>query len=530
MDNDSLLHQYKNAVDTSSIFSKADVGGLITYVNKLFCDITGYDESELLGKNHSILRHPDMPAKVFESMWKTISSGNIWQGVVKNKKKDGTSYYVNSTIYPIKDEDGKILEYISIRQDITEVIKNKKLLAFYSTDQVTQLPNRQKLLEKLNSNSSQLMSIILDIKDMSLLNELYGEETGDEILYKISLLLKEYIANDNVTLYKLPVDQYLILVEDKNLFDKYKSLIEFTFLSEDNFIVNDIVINFTIGVAYGAEELLSQTSLALKEAKKRHKGFYVYDKIIDAKELHIKNIKQLTTFKEALEDGRIEPFLQPIVDAHSHITMKYEALARVIDNTGNILETKDFLDIARKSSFFNSFTKQILQKSFAISTQADVEVSINLTYENIHSTELLNYIETRLKMHTGPKITFEILESEEIEDYVVLNNFIKMAKGYGALIAIDDFGSGYSNFSHLLKFDADFIKIDGSIINNVETDDNAKMILSLIVAYAKMANIKTVAEYVSSKEIADIVTQAGVDLLQGYHFGKAENVIHYNLY
>ncbi len=87
MDNDSLLHQYKNAVDTSSIFSKADVGGLITYVNKLFCDITGYDESELLGKNHSILRHPDMPAKVFESMWKTISSGNIWQGVVINKKK-----------------------------------------------------------------------------------------------------------------------------------------------------------------------------------------------------------------------------------------------------------------------------------------------------------------------------------------------------------------------------------------------------------------------------------------------------------
>ncbi|MDD2357334.1 MAG: EAL domain-containing protein [Thiovulaceae bacterium] len=530
MDNDSLLYQYKDAVDASSIFSKTGVDGRITYVNERFCKITGYSKNELLGRNHSILRHPDMPAKVFESMWKTISSGNIWQGVIKNKKKDGTSYYVNSTIYPIKDEEGKILEYISIRQDITEVIKNKKLLAFYSTDQVTLLPNRQKLLEKLNNNSTELMSIILDIKDMSLINELYGEEIGDEILYKVSLLLKEYIANDNVTLYKLPVDQYLILVEDKNLFEKYRSLIEFTFLSEDNFIVNDIVINFTIGIAYGLQELLSQTSLALKEAKKRHKGFYVYDKIIDTKELHLRNIRQLTTFKEALEDGRIEPFLQPIVDAHSHVIIKYEALARVIDNTGNILETKDFLDIARKSSSFNSFTKQILQKSFAISMQAQVQISVNLTYENIHSTELFNYIETRLKMHTGPKITFEILESEEIEDYEVLNNFIKMVKNYGAQIAIDDFGSGYSNFSHLLKFDADFIKIDGSIINNIETDDNAKMILSLIVAYAKMANIKTIAEYVRSQEIADIVTEAGVDLLQGYRFGKAENVIHYNLY
>ena len=526
---DSILHQYKDAVDVSSIFSKTDTKGNITYVNKRFCDISGYAKDELLGQNHSILRHPDMPSKLFESIWETITQGNIWQGVIKNRKKDGSSYYVNSTICPIKDEYGTILEYISIRQDITEIVKNKQLLELYSKDPITKLPNRQKLLEKLNENTHDLMSIIFDINNMSLLNELYGEEIGDTILYEVSLLLQRYIVNDGATLYKLPADQYLILVEDNNLFSKYKSLIEFTFLAEDNFIVNDIIINFTIGVAYGSQELLNHTSLALKEAKKRRKGFYIYDKLFDTKELHIKNNEQLERFKEALIDGRIEPFLQPIVDANSHMIIKYEALARVIDVTGDILETKDFLDIARKSSYFNNFTKQILQKSFTISMQAEVEISINLTYENIHSTELFNYIETRLKMHTGPKITFEILESEEIEDYTVLNKFITMAKSYGAYIAIDDFGSGYSNFSHLLKFDADFIKIDGSIISSVETDKNAQMILSLIVAYAKMANITTIAEYVSSKEIADIVTLAGVDLLQGYHFGKAETPTHYNL-
>jgi predicted signal transduction protein with EAL and GGDEF domain len=247
------------------------------------------------------------------------------------------------------------------------VIKTKELLESYLQDQITQLPNRQKLLEKLTENSNELMSIILDIKDMALLNELYGEEIGDRILHEVSLVLQRYIANDDATLYKLLADQYLILVEDENLFRKYRSLIEFTFLAEDNFIVNDIIINFTIGVAYGSQELLSHTSLALKEAKKRRMGFYIYDKLIDTKELHIKNIKQLATFKEALKDGRIEPFLQPIVDAHSHMVIKYEALARIIDNAGNILETKDFLDIARKSIFFNNFTKQILQKSFTIS-------------------------------------------------------------------------------------------------------------------------------------------------------------------
>jgi PAS domain S-box-containing protein len=267
MENNSILLQYKNAVDTSSIFSKTDVQGVINYVNERFCNITGYSESEIIGQKHSILRHPDMPAKVFETMWQTITKGDVWQGVVKNRKKDGTSYYVNSTIYPIKDENGEILEYISIRQDITEVIKNKKLLAFYSTDQLTQLPNRQKLLEKLNANPNNLMSIIVDIKNMTLINELYGEEIGDEIILKVSQMLKEYILDDNVTLYKLPADQYLILVENENLFNKYLSLVEFTFLTEGNFIVNNILISFTIGVAYGSE-LLSQTSFALKEAKK----------------------------------------------------------------------------------------------------------------------------------------------------------------------------------------------------------------------------------------------------------------------
>jgi len=498
-------------------------------VNDKFCDITGYSREELIGRTHAIIKDAKNPISLYKDIWTTISNGKVWSGIVKNRKKDGSSYYVNSTIYPIKEDNGKILEYISIRQDVMEFIRSQKLLEVYSTDSKTQLPNRQKLNERLKISMDAFMSILLDIKDFSIINELYGESMGDKVLFEIALKLKSYLTNEGVNLYKLDSDSYLILVDDKKLFSKYDSLIEFTFLCEDNFIINDIVVSFNIGVAYGSDALLSNSFSALKEAKKTKNRFFVYSDKNNTKELYQENLKKFDDFKDALINNRIEPFFQPIVDAQSEEVVKYESLARIIDRDGKIIAVADFLGIAEKSSFFENFTRQMIQKIFAISSSSNKEVTINLTYENISSKELVRYIENRLKAHKGPKITFELLESEEISDYSVLENFVDMVKGYGSLIAIDDFGTGYSNFVHLIKFKADFIKIDGSIISNLEHDENNKLILSILIEYAKKNNIKIIAEYVSSPEIAKIVKELGVDLLQGYHYGKAENAKYYNL-
>jgi PAS domain S-box-containing protein len=123
MQNISLLEQYKNAVDRSSIVSKTDIRGRITYANDKFCAISGYTQKELLGKPHSIVRHPDMPKSAFRDMWATILEKKPWFGIVKNKKKDGGEYIVEVTINPILSHDGKIEEFIAIRNDITSVIK-----------------------------------------------------------------------------------------------------------------------------------------------------------------------------------------------------------------------------------------------------------------------------------------------------------------------------------------------------------------------------------------------------------------------
>jgi len=124
--NGKLLEQYKHVVDRSAIVSKTDKHGIITYVNDRFCEITGYTMDELLGKPHNIIRHPDMSAEIFREMWATILAKNPWYGIVKNRKKDGSSYYVDTVINPIVDCDGEIIEFIGIRYDVThlETMKN----------------------------------------------------------------------------------------------------------------------------------------------------------------------------------------------------------------------------------------------------------------------------------------------------------------------------------------------------------------------------------------------------------------------
>lgn len=120
-----LLNEYKRALDESSIVSKTDTRGIITYVNQRFCDISGYRSEELLGQPHNIIRHPEFPSEVFAELWKTIKGKKVFHGIIRNRKKTGEDYYVNSTIVPIMNEQGDVNEYIAIRNEVTELIHAK---------------------------------------------------------------------------------------------------------------------------------------------------------------------------------------------------------------------------------------------------------------------------------------------------------------------------------------------------------------------------------------------------------------------
>ena len=131
IDASHLLEQYKRAVDASTIVSKTDLKGKITYANDEFCRVSKYECDELLGKPHSIVRHPDVPKAVFKELWDTIQGGHMWHGIVPNRAKDGSTYTVDATIFPITDKAGNITEYIAIRKNISELMEQRALLEQY---------------------------------------------------------------------------------------------------------------------------------------------------------------------------------------------------------------------------------------------------------------------------------------------------------------------------------------------------------------------------------------------------------------
>ena len=154
-------------------------------------------------------------------------------------------------------------------------------------------------------------------------------------------------------------------------------------------------------------------------------------------------------------------------------------------------------------------------------------ITINLSFKDILNYEFIDYLDNvleKLKFEDRTRLVFEILESENLSDYDFLEEFVLKYKKLGCKIAIDDFGSGYSNFIRIIRLKPDYLKIDGSLIKNIDKDNNSYEIVKSIIAFSKTLNIRTIAEYVHSEEIFNLLLELGVDEFQGYYFGKPDEI------
>ncbi len=186
----------------------------------------------------------------------------------------------------------------------------------------------------------------------------------------------------------------------------------------------------------------------------------------------------------------------------------------------------EFMDIAKKSKIYTELSRAMIKKCFEQLLSVKYPITINISTEDILEPRVSQFILRNLKKHNfGNYITFEIIESESINGEIKVKNFIKKVKSYGCKIAIDDFGSGFSNFEQLLALEADYIKIDGSLIKNIIKDKNSEIMTRTIISMAKELNVKTVAEFVSSQAIFDKVKSLGIDYAQGYFIDRADPVL-----
>jgi len=514
-----ILKQYKGAIEESNIISTADLKGNITYVNDRFCDVTLYSKSEILGQPHNLLKG-ESSKKIFQELWKTIQNKETWHGVLKNRRKDGQFYYVNITIKPILDDNDEIIEYIAIRHEITDLIhKTEELERILREDNLTKEGNRFKLLEDIKRFKKPSLAL-LDINRFGDINEFYGYEIGDEVLITVAKIFKEHTGN-KYTLYRIYSDEFAILADndEKEHFKNFiKHIADSISSSPLNIKGKEIYIQMTYSISFEEKNELKKTANSIKRYNKNNKDIVVYDKNLGIEKIHEKNILWTSKLKKALESDNIVPYYQAIYNLKTEKIEKYEALVRLIDEDNIAISPFYFLDVAKKSKQYLKLTKEVIRKSFEYFTDKDYEFSINLTLEDITNKNISSYIIDMLKEYNiAPKVVFEIVESEGIQDFEYVNNFIDSVKKLGCKIAIDDFGSGYSNFEYLIKLNADYIKIDGSLIKDILLNKNNQEIVITIVDFAKRQGFKTIAEFVSSKEIFDKVKELGLDYAQGYY-------------
>lgn len=425
-------------------------------------------------------------------------------------------------IKPMLDESGEIESFIAVRHDITETIDQREAIKRNAyTDTLTGLPNRTRLRVDLLGLEAPSVAL-LNIDGFSKLNDFYGHLFGDRVIKAFAESIETHLS-EALTLYHLHADEFLVLnryLPKERFVQMMQTLIGVLNATPLRVEATTLRLEVSGSISFeSVEELLTSADVALKQVKRRQDRLLVYTPEFSISKEFERNLLWSEKLKKAIEQERIVAYYQPIIAATTGRICKHEALVRLVDEEGVIYSPYHFLTVAKRSKQYRSITKAMIRSAFVTVSTLQEGVSINLSIDDMLDPILQNYLEEMLERYAvGSKVVLELLESEGIENFEAVEAFIAKMKGYGCRIAIDDFGTGYSNFGYLMRLRADFIKIDGSMIRQLEHDRNARIIVEAIVGFAKRMGIETVAEFVESEAIFNIIREIGIDYAQGYYF------------
>ena len=457
------------------------------------------------------------------------------------KVKDG-DFTVRNAVES-RDEIGILAEQFNfmldtIEQNINSLehqveLRTNELTHKLYHDELTDIYNRYALLEHLKDKEFATL-ILIDIDTFDDINELYGFRVGNEVLKRTTHMLLDFSQKHDYKLYRLYGDIFgLLTVNMVYDFHKVESTIKgINELFHDHNIRMadtdiDVHVGVTMGISICQDEPIKTANIALKAAKKSDRNFYIYNNEIDPKEKIQQAIYWKNKIKQAILENKIVPFFQPILDREQNI-VKYESLMRMQDFQDNktvYITPNFFLDIAAKTKQHNELSKIMLERALSALQHTDKTISVNMGFENIQNKDFIASVDKLLRYADEKicsRLVFEILESDIIWDYSILEDFIAKYKAKGIKIAIDDFGAGYSNFKHILNARPDYLKIDGSLIRDIDKDQDSYELVKSIVQFSQSLGIRTIAEFVHSKEVFEIVHELGIDEFQGYYFGAPE--------
>ncbi|MCR4942462.1 MAG: GGDEF domain-containing protein [Campylobacter sp.] len=510
-------HQYKNIISLFANIIKLDSNFKITSVNESICKNVNKCQEKLIGKDFSYLCE-ELYYGDIDEVYEYMREQKVWHGILNLKTKN-SKYAIHAVISPFNDPESHENGYIVTGYDVSKFVITQEYIKRHLHDPLTKLPNRQALIDKISSSDEYSFIACLDIIKFKQINEYYGFNTGDKVLEKIAKMLKKIADEKDLELFKLSNDNFAFIGKsDKWDIQSFKNYADEIVSQVKNKAIiingNKFNINVVFGISSDVSQLIS-AEIARDYAKQNKVNSVIFD---EKKETLIRTINLTQEVKKAIEDNRIVLYKQGIIDNSSKKIIKYECLMRMIDRNGKIIAPCDFLNIAKESDLYKELTKIVIANSFEYFDKHKENFSINFAIDDILSSEILDFLKAKLLKYKdiGKRLTIEIVEDEGIGNFEKVLAFIKEVKTYGCKVAIDDFGTGYSNFEYLLRLNADIIKFDGSMIKNIDKDEHSRRIVELMVAFSKDLGVDTVAEFVHSKEVSNVINDIGINSSQGY--------------
>ncbi len=423
----------------------------------------------------------------------------------------------------------------------------RRLTESYRIDSRTGLPNRIVLKERLNTILFSEHLLTLKLTNFHQVNEKYGYQVGDQLLLDLSNHFVERLhlsvakeAQVKVELFSIGVGEWAIIFNANVGCDKIEqSFVEFADdIEHINFEpygladIDYLSVSLCGGFASRCDFLTdSGDEILLKAIEARRYGVRNNTHITNAKDIQVseedrkEQLGWLSCVSRAILDQNIITYSQPIVASGTHEMIGQECLVRIMESDGTIVPPGKFLPIIADTHLYTRLSRHMIKNTIGYMADKQSSFSINLSPQDLLSDKTLEVLETAISAMNDPtRLGLEVLESEQIKDYGRMIEVCDHFRALGARIIVDDFGSGYSNIDEIIKLEPQIIKLDGSLIRNIDKDQKQRNIASQLVRLCQVFNAQTVAEFVHNQQVCEIAEQMGVDYLQGYYFGEPKRL------